>query len=386
VCLISNYSWLDGLSFTGMRERYLEAFDRIWIDCLNGDKYKTGKLTPEGEPDPSVFSTEFNREGIQVGTAIVLLAVEAPVLRAQDRIPTGPSRTKAVRFRNLWGKAKRQQLLETAVQDGKSLYQEITPSLDLGLAFVPAQVNQSYFAWARLPDLFPVSFPGVKTSRDPLVVDIDRERLVERMEQYFDPRVSHDEMRRVCPVAMAQAARFEPETVREYLRRRGFKPENVIRYCYRPFDARWLYWEPETKLLDEKRTESFPHVFAGNIWLAAVQQNRKNFDPPIVAGCMCSLHVIERGANMFPLYLADEAPQGVLARNRGRNPRVGRASWMQAKWIRWWFRPEKMDSRKPSLEKTGGMRSGFMAPCGPRSSTLRPTESSRFLQLRTSLR
>ena len=26
VCFISNYSWLDGLSFTGMRERYLEAF------------------------------------------------------------------------------------------------------------------------------------------------------------------------------------------------------------------------------------------------------------------------------------------------------------------------------------------------------------------------
>jgi len=62
VSLISNYSWLDGLSFTGMRERYLEAFDTIRIDCLNGDKYKTGKTTPEGKPDPSIFSTEHNRE------------------------------------------------------------------------------------------------------------------------------------------------------------------------------------------------------------------------------------------------------------------------------------------------------------------------------------
>ena len=44
VCFISNYSWLDGLSFTGMREHYLEAFDAIRIDCLNGDKYKTGKV------------------------------------------------------------------------------------------------------------------------------------------------------------------------------------------------------------------------------------------------------------------------------------------------------------------------------------------------------
>ena len=79
-----------------MRERFLEVFDRIWIDCLNGDKYKTGKLTPDGEPDPSVFSTEQNREGIQVGTAIVLL-----VERAQHE----PS--SEVGFRHFWGKTKR---------------------------------------------------------------------------------------------------------------------------------------------------------------------------------------------------------------------------------------------------------------------------------------
>ena len=55
VCFISNYSWLDGLSFTGMRERYLEAFDAIRIDCLNGDKYRTGKTTPGRRPRPQHF-------------------------------------------------------------------------------------------------------------------------------------------------------------------------------------------------------------------------------------------------------------------------------------------------------------------------------------------
>src|SRR5208282_1663054 len=126
VCLISNYSWLDGLSFTGMRERYLEAFDHIWIDCLNGDKYKTGKLTPEGEPDPSVFSTELNREGIQIGTAISLLVLGAN----RDAPKKGAVREPPlqVRFRHLWGNTKRRQLLEGIVQEGKSLYQEIAPS------------------------------------------------------------------------------------------------------------------------------------------------------------------------------------------------------------------------------------------------------------------
>ncbi len=78
VCFISNYSWLDGLSFTGMRERYAEVFDRIWIDNCNGDKYRTGKVTPDGKPDPSVFSTLHNREGIQVGTAIATLVRKSP--------------------------------------------------------------------------------------------------------------------------------------------------------------------------------------------------------------------------------------------------------------------------------------------------------------------
>jgi hypothetical protein len=297
VCFISDYSWLDHLSFTGMREHYLEVFDRIWIDCLNGDKYKTGKLTPGGEPDPSVFSTELNAEGIQVGTSIALLARSAGV----------PA--EVVRFRHLWGKTKRQQLLETAVQDGAALYEQLEPSLELGLPFVPARIHGSYVVWPPLPELFPVSFPGVKTSRDPLLVDISREQLLKRMEDYFDPEISHEEMRGNSPVAMTKAARFEPEAVRDYLRQRGFKVENVVRYCYRPFDVRWLYWEPETKLLDEKRSEYFPHVFEGNAWLAAVQHNRKSFDPPTVSRFLCSLHVIERGANLFPVYLGSQSQQ-----------------------------------------------------------------------------
>ncbi|MBY0332128.1 MAG: N-6 DNA methylase [Acetobacteraceae bacterium] len=73
ICFISNFSWLTGASYVVMRQRMLAEFDAIWIDNLNGDSRETGKLTPEGRPDPSVFSTEYNREGIRVGTAIATL-------------------------------------------------------------------------------------------------------------------------------------------------------------------------------------------------------------------------------------------------------------------------------------------------------------------------
>jgi len=139
VCFISNYSWLDGLSFTGMRERYLEAFDRIDIDCLNGDKYKTGKLTPEGKPDPSVFSTEQNREGIQVGTAIATLVRTGTPARASGA---------TVRSRHFWGANKRGDLL-AATEAG---YAEIAAVPELGLTLFPATQQAEYFSWPQLPE------------------------------------------------------------------------------------------------------------------------------------------------------------------------------------------------------------------------------------------
>ena len=53
-----------------------------------------------------------------------------------------------------------------------------------------------------------------------------------------------------------------------------------MRYAYRPFDTRWLYWEPETKLLNEKRPDYRPHIFPGNLWLSAAPHLRKNADEP----------------------------------------------------------------------------------------------------------
>ena len=311
VCFISNYSWLDGLSFTGMRERYLEQFDCVWIDCLNGDKYKTGKLTPEGEPDPSIFSTDFNREGIQVGAAVSLLV---------RRMKSGGA--DAVRFRDLWGKSKRAQLLEETERAAPPDYQELHPPLDLGLPFRPSSVASGYLSWPLLPELFPVSFPGVKTSRDDVVVDIDKERLVERMKRYFDPEVSDAEIKAVMPAAMADAARFDARQTRRILLQRGFRPEQIVRYCYRPFDERWLYWESTTKLLDEKRAEYFPHAFDGNLWIEARQkQPMERFDRGYVVRVLAD-NFGNGLSNFFPLYLRDEVAATALFPKSAAPPKV----------------------------------------------------------------
>ena len=265
VCFISNYSWLDGLSFTGMRERYVEAFDAVRIDCLNGDKYKTGKLAPDGTPDPSIFSTPGDPVGIQVGTAITTLVRKGNHAPAED-----------IGFRHLWGQAKREELLETAEAEPSVLYEWIKPVLPLGLPFAPTAVSEGWFEWPTLPELFPVSFPGVKTSRDGFLVDVDLARLKQRVAEYFNKALSHEEIARRYPSVMKTTARFDARAVRETLLARGGPEETgFMRFAYRPFDHRWVYWEAETKLLDEKRAEYRPHVFAGNLWLEAREREAK---------------------------------------------------------------------------------------------------------------
>jgi hypothetical protein len=322
VCFISNYSWLDGFSFTGMRERYLNAFDRVWIDCLNGDKYKTGKLTPEGEPDPSVFSTEFNPEGIQVGTAIALLARTAAVPAVEKEEGQRDTGGTAVRFRHLWGKTKRQQLLETAARDGQSLYQQLKPPLELGLPFAPAQVDTGYLEWPLLPDLFPVFYPGVQTKRDDLVVDIDRERLVERMRQYFDPKVTDEEMGRICPRAMEDTPQYEAKTMRARLSKRGFLLQYVVRHYYRPFDVQWLYWEPEEDLLSRRSPGYFPQVFDGNMCIVSQHKPRRVWSRPQLIRSIGGLDLMDRGASCIPLLLKPtKDAEDLLASHEPKDPR-----------------------------------------------------------------
>jgi hypothetical protein len=279
-----------------MRERYLEAFDAIRIDCLNGDKYKTGKTTPDGRSDPSIFSTEHNREGIQVGTAI------ATLIRKREH-----TSADVVGFRHLWGAGKWQALVESAEADSAALYAAVTPRLELGLPFVHGAVEAGYLAWPRLPELFPVSFPGVKTSRDDFVVAIDRVTLEERLEAYFDPAVSHAEMRALYPSVMTASARYNSEQTRDTLRRRGGPlKESIVRYAYRPFDIRWLYWEPETDLLDRKREDYWPHGWGGNITIATQKKPRRDWMPPQLVSQLACLDLIDRGASMFPAYLRHE--------------------------------------------------------------------------------
>ena len=128
-----------------------------------------------------------------------------------------------------------------------------------------------------------MSFPGVKTSRDSFLVDVDLDRLKARMTDYFN----------------------SGSTLRPGPDEAGF-----IRYAYRPFDTRWLYWEADSGLLDRPRPDYKPHVFEGNLWLEARQREaREDFS----RGTLCR-HLSDNFGNglstFFPAWLRDNGLEG----------------------------------------------------------------------------
>jgi hypothetical protein len=357
VCLISNNAWLDGLSHVSMRKRYIDTFQSIYIDNLNGDKYRTGKTTPEGLPDPSAFSTPQNREGIQVGTAIATLvrtsaappqSSESPAsLKGHDisRAANNPkteralasegrssldSPTRQIQLRDLWGTGKLAQLQRESRNESEPAYAALTPGPALGNPLANRIHTVAYTLWPRLPELFPTSFPGIKTSRDALLVDIDREFLEARMNRYLGRATSDTEIAEEVPCAMEDSARFDAVTTRRNLQEKGFRQWQIMRYAYRPFDMRWLYWEPETKLLDEKRSDYIGQALIPFECIASQQKSRGKSSPAQLISQPGCLDLLDRGASCFPALTIEFAGTLLSAVEIRSNLSVGAEAYLES--------------------------------------------------------
>ncbi len=319
VCFISNYSWLDGLSFTGMRERYLEAFDAVRIDNLHGDRI-ISEYAPDGRTSETVFALRGQSPGIKVGTSIALFSKSGDA--------AGTSTGGCVQYRDFHqAKAdeRRQALLESLdIADLDAGYSTLEPNLQLGLPFKPTKVSEGWFDWPIMPDLFPISFPGVKTARDPFLVDTDLDRLKVRIADYFNEHLSHEEIARRYPRVMQDTGGFDARATRETLFMRGGPNQSgFIRYAYRPFDNRWLYWEVDSGLLDRPRPDYKPHLFIGNMWLVAQNRSSQEWFPAPAISHIASMGLTDFSANCFPTWLREEE---LNVANTGRRPNLSEAA------------------------------------------------------------
>ena len=298
VSFISNHSYIKKPSFVVMRQSLIGSFNKIWIDGLNGALRENGMKTPDGEPDPSIFSTPMNRAGIQVGTAIGMY------------LSTPQNASSSVLFRNLWGGRKREELIESLDAKGAefdALYQSVNPEEQNQFSLSPMDLSENFMGWPALDSLCEFDSDGLMEKRGGALFDTDRTALKERMRDYFNFDITWDAYKAMGGGLAKNAARFDAEKTREKATAKGFEPGNIVPYTIHPFNNGHCYHSSIRPIWNENRPNLWRQYNPGNSFLVS----RKAFSgriegaPMFFTACLGDNSAMQL-ARYIPLHLHKE--------------------------------------------------------------------------------
>lgn len=295
VCYISSFSYLRDPSFVVMRHRFLNEFESLWFDCMNGDSRETGKLTPDGKPDPSVFSTERNKEGIRIGTTICLMV----------RHSLSGEKPK-VRFRQFWGATKRTDLLESLkVKEFDSQYEEAMPTRENRFSYRPLVSDADFLGWPRLIELCAEEpCQGLAEDRRKALIDTDSNALTTRMSAYFNVGIAWEDLKERGGPLVESYVDFPAENTRyKALQTERFRADNVRRYSMRPFDVQYCYYTSTRPIWRRHRPEFFRQAWQGNAFIASRFHRAKDIEgvPIAFVTGLCDYHFLTPNVGVIPL-------------------------------------------------------------------------------------
>jgi len=307
---ITNNVYLDGLTHRRMRESLLESFDEIYVLNLHGSSKKQ-ETTPDGSKDDNVFD-------ITVGVAIVLFVKAPPGAKARKKTPHA-----TVHHADLWGLRRHKYdwlAKNNATTTGWTVLQPSAP----GFYFTPRNTRYEREwtkAWS-IRHIFPVSNNGLKTDRDELFFDFDRNTLEQRMTAFFTTNP---------PPSFLTKYRIEDSSSYDIAARRKqcrWSAKAIQRCLYRPFDFRWLYYD--VGLTSRPAEKVMRHLLAGgNVALCAMRQSRRGEEGSfLAANTLVNKDVVSLFdiGTVFPLYLYPngeaEAQQELVPHENGRRPNL----------------------------------------------------------------
>jgi len=290
VAMITDNSYLDGLTHRQMRASLQHTFDEIWILNLHGNSRRK-EVCPDGSPDRNVFQ-------IREGTAIIFLVALGPDSEASE-----------VRHADLWGTLDHKFATLAREDISETTWESLTPDAP-SYWFIPTdtELTTEYNAWASATDIFPVRGNGFKTDRDRLCLDFDKSSLEERMKQFFSGRYD-DAFRKAFGIQSTSS--YDPEARRA---RTKYSDNHVTRCICRPFDVRYVYYDPE--FTSRPVAETQVHMLRSNVGLLAPRQTKEDFAAVATRHIAMQKVVTVYDANtLFPLYLQPPAGSETVSRD-----------------------------------------------------------------------
>lgn len=281
VAMITNNSFIDGLTHRQMRKHLLETFDDIYTLDLHGNSKKKEKA-PDGGKDENVFD-------IQQGVAISIFV----------RKGTKKTGLGNVHHAELFGTRKHKfAALDAEIS---SINWETLKSTEPSYFFVPKKLDSTGEKLIELSSLFRHFGNGIGTDRDALFYDFENEDLTSRIETFYSTEGLAEPFKSEFNIANSSSYNL--------LERRNstmFDSNAVRKALYRPFDSRWIYYNPS--LTSRSAYKIMQNLMQPNIALLVTRQvSTGEFRHVFVTKEICdrdplSLATKER-TQVFPLYV-----------------------------------------------------------------------------------
>jgi predicted helicase len=288
LAFINPHGFLDNPTFRGMRWNLLKTYDKIYTIDLHGNSKKK-ETAPDGSLDINVFD-------IKQGVSINIF------------VKTGKKKTNElgkVFHYDLYGKRDfkydflSENLLKTI--DFKEL-----PNVAPNYFFVPKnfKAQASYNKGFQVNDLFTTNNVGIVTSRDSFVIDESKLVLSKRIEDFFV--LEKDLLKSIYGVKENKSWKID-DVKKQAL---AFKPNDIQKISYRPFDNRFLYYNDF--FVERSRKEVMQHFINGdNIGLVVARQCTSDWRYIFISKIIGEFNLTGTAGrygsgNYLPLYLYPE--------------------------------------------------------------------------------
>lgn len=256
IAIITNHSFLDNVTFRGMRWSLLNSFDKIYLLDLHGNTNLEEK-SPDGSKDENVFD-------IKQGVSISLFIKSKPKTSL-----TNSPQTQVYHY-HLFGTRSFKYDFLSSNSLGTIDWNQINPSSPHYL-FTPQneELEKEYNKGISVKDIFMLSNAGIATANDPLFISLNCKELKEKIQNSLN--------------------QFNSSLVEEIV--------------YRPFDIRKIYFDVEK--IDRPRIDTMEHFLKNkNLGLVYDRGTKlsevNNF---FISKNLTDKHLIGSNSYIAPLYL-----------------------------------------------------------------------------------
>lgn len=274
-----------------MRKSLLKTFDQIFIIDLHGNKYKKEK-TPEDGKDENVF------DKIKQGVAISILIKNKNL-------------EKKIYHADFWG-LRSEKYKKCLVSNIDTIeWKEFKPSEPFYLfKFQENNYRKEYKKGYSLNTIFDISGNGIVTKRDKLVISFDKITLLNNLKKFGNTDYNDNEIASIFNLPIVDNDKWNLSLARKHIIDKGIDENKIIKFLYRPFDKRYLYFDDilVARLVEKisKNMKKDNLALAVGRYGSAVSQEFM-WNIAFISDTVTDLNLFYRGgAKVYPLYIYED--------------------------------------------------------------------------------